>query len=263
MNSKEIYFVKYATHEKVSNKLELFKLHLIDGSFLIYPIYVKTIHEKIYENTIPGFDHTLPFPIHQGKYRTIIKHFRYFKNKRLSCFGEEDIDNFTNCYIVTETENTSFGKEFGNIFSYDLIESFRFELDRNDGRNFQFKYPIYEFLRMKRYEINDEGYIQLRNKYSYYYVNKDNYCFKLSLDPYKDYTESNIKLLYDEFYKNLYHERRNHDISYSFSDNCIYCHGSRDISANKTKFFKSIIKGVGSNLTSEEINFLKNLKIKL
>lgn len=176
--------------------------------------------------------------------------------------NDNNLDFITGRYIAIELKETKFGMNFGRIESFDVISDFKKLLDGYNGKGFQTEINIFDFLKENGYPVNADNSITLKSPYSQ--LNIRLHCGTTVCYPKKPaegtLTLENIKLIYDNFYKDKYIDNGNPDRDEHYSATSVAIIVNRKIyhkSLSKTLSNDSFeILKVGDSLSEEQCQFL-------
>lgn len=171
------------------------------------------------------------------------------------------LDFLVGKFISISLNQTRYGVEIGSIESFDAIKDFKELLDRHIGKAFCTSINMYEFLKFRKYPVNIDGSIKLKEPYANFNIKSNNICYPNNLGI--DFLLlENIELIYNQFYKDKVIENRDPDCSEK------YALTSVAIIRSRTKYHKyksKIISNhsfdvqrVGDILTKEQKDYLVN-----
>lgn len=195
------------------------------------------------------------FPLRKVDQITDSLYKQYTKN-------DNNLDFITGRYIAIELKETKFGMNFGHIESFDVIFDFKKLLDSYNGKGFQTRINIFDFLKDNGYPVNADNSITLKAPYSQ--LNIRLHCGTTVCYPNKPaegtLTLENIELIYDNFYKDKYIDNGNPDRDEQYSATSVAIIVNRKIyhkSLSKTLSNDSFeILKVGDKLSEEQCQFL-------
>lgn len=170
-----------------------------------------------------------------------------------------NLSNLEGKYIYTKVYQNKYGWEFKHISSTNLIEDFSKELEQFYPYGFASKYPIYEFLKNKNYTVVN-NLINLKNKYSDYYVNTSNHVYQQK-DSNVYLSIKNIDAIYKKFYENKTDDspsRVDHYCSYICNgvEIILISHQTAKNSSKTIHSSKSVIYRVGMELQQTHKEYL-------
>ncbi len=185
-------------------------------------------------------------------------------NKLYNTYKDNNsLDSLVGKFIVCSIEKNNYGYELGFIDSYDMIGDFTKMLDENNGKPFSTNLPIYDFLRLCKYEINTDNSIRLKNHYDMYIIIKKNnttICFQ-QYDKENILTLDNIEIIYRNFYEGKHIDTKNDDLDcqYSLRHTAIVKHCKRyhKYKGTTIRDYDTVVLELGDNLSNEQIEFLK------
>lgn len=107
--------------------------------------------------------------------------------------------------VSLNLEKNSYGFEFSEVVSCDVISDFQELLEKSNGKAFDTKIDIYTVLVNRKYPINSDESITLRGSFSALSIQKKEglvVCYPNDLDE-THLTIKNIELIYNQFYKDV------------------------------------------------------------
>lgn len=170
-------------------------------------------------------------------------------------------------YIAVDLKDSKFGKNFGAIASFDVLQDFKDLLDKSSGKAFSTKMNVFGFLEEIGYPKNPDGTITLRDQYSNFDIL--NNCGHTICYPNKPeegtLTLGNIRLIYDKFFRDKYIDNGNPDRDEQYDLTSVA------IVINRTIFHKSKSKvisndifnalRVGDKLSEEQRQFISEIDL--
>ncbi len=198
-----------------------------------------------------------------SNYNVNIRNICYVNDEYME-FEFSNYDKWINKYGKLEYPH-SLRHHCSNNVVYISVENFLENLKnkaiKENGRCFKAEDYTYYVLSMLKYTINIDNSITLKGELSTYNINKNNICYPNSnLD--NIFTFENIKLIFDEFYKNKQHSNPDVIDSYSLGEYYI----SYQYTNTHKRTGKSLSSGsrhekrIGDPLDIAHINFLLSKK---
>lgn len=111
-----------------------------------------------------------------------------------------DILFFVGSYISISLNQSEYGFQFSSIGSFDVVQKFKDLLDGCEGKAFSTSMDMYEFLKLRKYPINNDGSITLKSPYDGFNLTKNNLCYPNNLKE-GCLTLDNIEIVFNQFYK--------------------------------------------------------------
>lgn len=173
-----------------------------------------------------------------------------------------NLDGLVGKYVCLSLRKGEYGEVISFTHSCDIISDFKNLLDEHCGNPFSTSLPIFEVLQSKKRKINSDSSITLKSPYSNLDVCKENgttICYRNDLT--EGYlTRQNMRIIYDEFYRDYKEPIENYDKTISiFLGNIGIMMSSESYAKNESKTIaKSLypLLKLGDKLTDEQCEFL-------
>lgn len=190
---------------------------------------------------------------------------RHDKLYQLYIENDKSLDFLVDKYIAIILGDSKYGVEFSSIISFNAFQDFKDLLDRSKGKAFTTRIDMYDFLKRKKYSINPDDSITLKNNYKNYNI-KDLggliICYPNNLG--EDHLNlDNIKIIFNHFYNGKFIDDHNPDriSKYALTSSAIIknrkiYHKSRSKTLSNDDF--DVLR-IGENLSKEQLEYiLKN-----
>ncbi len=180
--------------------------------------------------------------------------------------GDESIDSVVGKYIDVVLNKSDYGMEFSTGSSYDIVGDFKKLLDESEGKAFYTNIPIYNFLKQKKYKINIDHSITLKQPFEHLNITLKGsitvcYPNEMKADV---LTLDNLYEIYNQFYDQKIIETGNldHDCHYqltpiSIIKNCKRYHKTKAKTLSNTD---TVVLALGETLPKEHLQFILDEK---